>query len=48
MSPLLDFISVKVSHGAGSSLEGSHNSAAHTALKSLASTGLDGLEGAAR
>ena len=48
MSGLLDMIYLQVSHGAGSTLEGSHNSAAHTALKSLASTGLDGLESAAR
>jgi len=31
----------QVSHGAGATLEGSHNNAAHTALRSLASTGLD-------
>jgi len=31
----------QVSHGAGASLEGSHNSAALTALRSLASKGLD-------
>merc|ERR1719412_1578255 len=31
----------QVSHGAGATLEGSHNNAAHTALKTLASNGLD-------
>lgn len=31
----------QVSHGAGSTLEGSHNNAAHTALRALASNGLD-------
>lgn len=31
----------QVSHGAGPTLEGSHNNAAHTALRALANTGLD-------
>lgn len=31
----------QVSHGAGPTLEGSHNNAAHTALRTLASNGLD-------
>merc|ERR1719300_1591588 len=31
----------QVSHGAGATLEGSHNNAAHTALRTLASNGLD-------
>jgi len=31
----------QVSHGAGSTLEGSHNNAAHNALRSLANNGLD-------
>jgi len=31
----------QVSHGAGSTLEGSHNNAAHTALRALANNGLD-------
>ncbi|XP_023326146.1 double-stranded RNA-binding protein Staufen homolog 2 isoform X2 [Eurytemora carolleeae] len=31
----------QVSHGSGPNLESSHNNAAHTALKSLAATGLD-------
>lgn len=34
----------QVSHGSGQSLEASHNNAAHTALKNLASTGLDTIE----
>jgi len=33
----------QVSHGAGPTLEGSHNNAAHTALRTLANTGLDTL-----
>lgn len=33
----------QVSHGAGPTLEGSHNHAAHTALRALASVGLDTL-----
>ena len=32
---------VQVSHGAGPTLEGSHNNAAHTALRTLANNGLD-------
>lgn len=35
----------QVSHGAGSTLEGSHNSAALTALRTLANTGLDNVTG---
>jgi len=35
----------QVSHGAGATLEGSHNSAALTALRSLASKGLDSVTG---
>ena len=31
----------QVSHGAGPTLEGSHNNAAHTALRTLANNGLD-------
>jgi len=31
----------QVSHGAGATLEGSHNNAAHTALRTLANNGLD-------
>ena len=36
---------VQGSHGAGSTLEGSHNNAALTALRTLANTGLDGVTG---
>merc|ERR1719282_51358 len=35
----------QVSHGAGSTLEGSHNNAALTALRTLANTGLDNVTG---
>ena len=35
----------QVSHGAGSTLEGSHNNAALTALRTLANTGLDTVTG---
>lgn len=35
----------QVSHGAGSTLEGSHNNAALTALRTLANTGLDSVTG---
>merc|ERR1712029_941447 len=34
----------QVSHGAGSTLEGSHNNAALTALRTLANTGLDNID----
>ena len=34
-------VSLQVSHGAGSTLEGSHNNAALTALRTLANNGLD-------
>jgi len=34
----------QVSHGAGATLEGSHNNAAHTALRALASNGLDSVQ----
>ena len=53
LSPLLSYLLLilvftvcvfQVSHGAGGTLEGSHNNAALTALRTLANNGLDSVQ----